>query len=216
MIMKERPKSGILIAIEGIDGAGKTTQLRLLSDFLKRLGNDPVCSKEPTDGQWGRKIRESAFSGRMSAAEELHAFKEDRKEHVRDLILPALAANRTVILDRYFYSTLAYQGIRGGDVDSLMAEMLNIAPEPDIVFLLDVSPEVSLLRIQQGRGEIPNEFEKIENLQLVRFAFLRLAEKYSNIKVIDARQSAANVHFQIISCFANGILKPEFRAKLPD
>jgi dTMP kinase len=66
-----------------------------------------VRSKEPTDGPWGQKIRQSAQTGRMSVEDELHAFTEDRKEHVRDLILPALTAGKAVVLDRYFYSTIA-------------------------------------------------------------------------------------------------------------
>src|SRR2546430_9038964 len=127
-----RSDTGILIAIEGIDGAGKTTQVAHLADFLKRAGDSPICSKEPTNGPWGRKIRESAANGRMNLADELRAFTEDRKQHVRDLILPSLAAGRTIILDRYLYSTVAYQGARGCDIDLLMSEMLSIAPEPDV------------------------------------------------------------------------------------
>jgi dTMP kinase len=196
--MMDRPETGILIAVEGIDGAGKTTQVGLLAEFLRRAGESPVCSKEPTDGPWGQKIRESAASGRMDLADELHAFIEDRKQHVRELILPALGDDKTVILDRYLYSTVAYQGTRGGMLDSLMHRMLQIAPEPDVVILLDVPAEVGIKRVSQGRGESPNAFETIDNLAAVRKGFLDLARKYSRIELINGTQSIEAVHKQIV------------------
>ena len=102
----KRDDGGILIAFEGIDGAGKTTQVDLVASFFERAGEAFVRSREPTDGPWGRKIKESAVNGRLSPAEELEAFTEDRKEHVRQLIAPALAAGKVILLDRYFYRRL--------------------------------------------------------------------------------------------------------------
>jgi dTMP kinase len=113
-------KEGILLAVDGIDGAGKTTQVKLLADALRAAGENVLASKEPTDGQWGRRLRQSAQNGRLSLEDELHAFIEDRKEHVATTILPALAAGSVVLLDRYFYSTIAYQGARGADVATLV------------------------------------------------------------------------------------------------
>ncbi|MBL9085553.1 MAG: dTMP kinase, partial [Planctomycetia bacterium] len=89
-----------MIVFEGIDGAGKTTQVGLLVDALRRAGEDVVSSKEPTRGPWGMKIRESAVKGRLPEAEELQAFIEDRREHVRDLVGPALERGAIVVLDR--------------------------------------------------------------------------------------------------------------------
>ncbi len=110
---KPADDAGILIVFDGIDGGGKTTQAKLLADILTAAGETVVLSKEPTDGPWGKQLRASATTGRMSLADELHAFTEDRKQHVTNLIAPALARGEIVILDRYFYSTIAYQGARG-------------------------------------------------------------------------------------------------------
>lgn len=169
-------RSGLLIAVEGIDGAGKTTQVRLLAQALERLGVPVTTSREPTDGPWGRKIRDSAATGRLSLEEELEAFVNDRIEHVATVIQPALQAGRVVILDRYFYSTIAYQGSRGGDIGELKARMEQIAPVPDVVFLLDFPPAEGIRRISESRNEQPNEFEKIETLTRVREVFNAIPE----------------------------------------
>jgi dTMP kinase len=176
---------GILIAFEGIDGAGKTTQAKLLADALTRAGEKVVSSKEPTDGHWGRKIRESAENGRMSLLEELQAFIEDRKEHVANLIQPALDRGEIVILDRYFYSTIAYQGSRGKGVEAIEGDMRSMFPVPDIVFALDVAPEIGLERISDSRGETPNKFERKNGLKRIRQVFQTLAERSAEITVID-------------------------------
>ena len=113
---------GRLIAFEGIDGSGKSTQLVALEAALRADGRDVVSTREPTDGSWGRRIRAMARSGaRVEAAEELRWFVEDRREHVASLIRPALAAGRVVLTDRYYLSTVAYQGARGLDPQQLLA-----------------------------------------------------------------------------------------------
>jgi dTMP kinase len=186
-----------LIAVEGIDGAGKTTQVRLLAQALERLGERVVTSKEPTDGPWGRKLRESAATGRLSPDEELQAFVNDRIEHVRTLIQPALEAGETVILDRYFYSTISYQGSRGGDITELKARMEQIAPVPDLVFLLDLPPAEGIRRISESRNERPNEFEKIETLTRVREAFNSIPEP--RLVRIDGGQTVEEVHEAVVA-----------------
>lgn len=206
-----RHDTGILIAVEGIDGAGKTTQVRLLADALSEAGHVVVCSKEPTDGPWGQRIRQSAANGRMGLGDEIRAFVEDRKQHVRELILPSLSEGKTVILDRYFYSTIAYQGARGGNIEQLTREMLAIAPCPDVVILLDVSPEIGLRRISQGRGEVPNEFEKLENLRDVREVFLTLAQNHDNIVKIDATQGIDAVRRQVLDVVSDAAVKSKRR-----
>src|SRR4051812_21534342 len=95
---------GVLVAVEGIDGAGKTTQTRLVADRLRALGFDVVTSKEPTTGRWGQMLRDSALTGRLEPAEELAAFVADRREHVATLIEPALGAGKIVLVDRYYFS----------------------------------------------------------------------------------------------------------------
>lgn len=180
-------KDGLLIAIEGIDGAGKTTQVGLLEEFLRGHGVDVVRSKEPTDGPWGRKIRESAATGRMSLEDELAAFIEDRREHVRDVITPALDAGKVIILDRYFYSTIAYQGSRGGNVEEIKQQMIDEFPFPNMTFLIDVPADVGLTRVREGRGESPNQFEQMGTLQRCRDVFLKLAQTLP-IMIVDGNR----------------------------
>ncbi|HEY2784711.1 MAG TPA: dTMP kinase [Fimbriiglobus sp.] len=193
-----RSDPGTLIAFEGIDGAGKTTQQAFLADHLKAKGIPCVCSKEPTDGNWGRQIRRSAQDGRLSLPEELRILTEDRREHVRERIMPALISGQTVILDRYFYSTIAYQGSQGGDVSALANAMTTEFPIPDIVFLVDVPVEVGLARISQGRREVPNHFEKLESLAAAREIFLKTAAHHPNIVTVDGTKSVEEVRRNIL------------------
>ena len=102
----------MFIVFEGIDGTGKSTQVRLLAKALRELGQEVVTSKEPTDGPVGTRLRQSAEKGRLSPQEELDLFHQDRRDHVQSLIAPALERGDTVIVDRYFFSTMAYQGAR--------------------------------------------------------------------------------------------------------
>jgi dTMP kinase len=205
--------NGILIVFDGIDGGGKTTQAKLLADILTAAGETVTLSKEPTDGPWGSKLRASATTGRMSLADELHAFTEDRKQHVATLIAPALARGEIVILDRYFYSTIAYQGARGGDVAVIEAEQRAIAPQPDVVLMFDLPPETSLARISESRGDTPNEFEKLDSLREVRRIFLDLAERDQAIERIDGTKSFDDVSTAIAEVLSSGVLNSKRAAK---
>jgi dTMP kinase len=167
---------GRLVAIEGIDGTGKSTLAGALADALRLRGEDVVVSFEPTRGKFGRQVRELAVTGREGVTPEREAelFTLDRFEHVRDVIAPALAAGKTVILDRYFYSTMAYQGARG--LDPIKIEEANaFAPKPDLLVLLDLPVAEALERITKKRGSIPDHFEGEEYLTQVR-------EQFKNIK----------------------------------
>src|SRR5439155_10296160 len=138
---------GLLIAIEGIDGAGKTTQGQLLEGLLQSRGYEVVRTKEPTKGKWGTLLRETANSERLPPEEELDAFVSDRREHVKTVILPNLEAGKIVVVDRYYFSTVAYQGARGMDVEEILRINEQFAPEPDILILIDVEPELGIKRI---------------------------------------------------------------------
>lgn len=209
----ERLDNGLFIAIEGIDGAGKTTQVEMLQRFFAAVGDDAVRSKEPTDGPWGQKIRQSAANGRMTWQQETEAFVADRAQHLEQLILPALASGRTVILDRYMYSTIAYQGSHGGDVAELTKVVFDNAPEPDIVFLLDVPAELGMMRVEHGRGDTPNAFEKIEGLRHARQIFNSLAETHKEIVTIDGTRKEKAVHNDIVAALLAGPLKKRHCAK---
>jgi dTMP kinase len=198
---------GILIAVEGIDGTGKTTQVGLLGNALNDADQLVVISKEPTDGRWGKLIRESAAKGRLPLDQELNAFVEDRKEHIANVIAPGLREGKIVILDRYFYSTIAYQGSRGADKRDLLDKMLAFAPVPDMVFLLDADPAVTIERIANGRNETPNEFERHESLTKCRSIFLELSKSRDEIFVIDGHLNIANVQTTIIDRLLKNALR---------
>jgi thymidylate kinase len=201
----------ILVAVEGIDGAGKTTQVSLLRDALRRAGESVVVSKEPTNGEWGQLIRDSASSGRLSLERELDLFIRDRTQHVAEVIKPALETGNIVILDRYFYSTIAYQGSRGANVADLNAHMRSLFPLPDAVFILDLDPILSLHRIAYSRGEEPNHFEEREGLERARSIFNGLGS--SEITTVDGSMSSLSVHRTILDAFINGALKEKRCAK---
>src|SRR5262249_29943843 len=148
---------------EGIDGAGKTTQAGLLERALVESGVAVVRTKEPTNGPWGQRLRASAATGRMSPDEELNAFLEDRREHVGTLIEPALGAGKVVIVDRYYFSTAAYQGARGRDPAELIRINESFAPKPDLLVILEIAAATGIARIRQ-RGDVGNLFEREEDL----------------------------------------------------
>jgi dTMP kinase len=206
--MQTKSSRGILIAVEGIDGAGKTTQVARMRDALTAAGEIVVASKEPTTGAWGQKIRESAQNGRMAPDEELQAFLADRKEHVESLIAPSLSDGKIVLLDRYFYSTVAYQGARSGiDPCTLYAEMRERFPIPDVTYVIDVLPEVGLHRIAKLRGDTPNEFERLEDLAQNRQSFLRLLECAPEICRVDGHPDTSVVFHEIAHNLVDGVLK---------
>lgn len=180
---------GLLIAIDGIDGAGKTTLANALRERLEAAGTLVVQGKEPTTGEWGVKLRESAAAGRLSPEQELDYLVRDRRQHVDQVIAPALRAGAVVILDRYVPSTVAYQGAAGIPVEQLLSAN-EFAPVPDLLLVLDVDPEVGLDRIR-SRGDKPNHFETLDNLQLCREIFLAL--EMPGMKVVDGGQSAGGV-----------------------
>jgi dTMP kinase len=162
---------GILIAMEGIDGTGKSTQLRLLGRYLRDKGCPVIETREPTNGPFGRKIRELYVDrGKYSVEQELELFIGDRRQHVREVIEPALAGGRIVLTDRYYYSTAAYQGAAGMDPGEVFARN-RFAPRPDLVILLTMRPEISLVRIQESRGEELNDFEQEDQLRRVAELF---------------------------------------------
>jgi dTMP kinase len=201
---------GFLVVIDGIDGAGKTTQVEALRHSLAAVGEVPVTSKEPTDGPWGQKIRESALNGRMTLDEELAAFVEDRNEHVNGKVHPALAAGRIVILDRYYYSTIAYQGCRGADVKKIEHDMESRFPVPDLTIILDVEPSVSLCRIR-SRNDIPNQFEELEGLAKARLIFNEL--RGDHVHIIDGSMSIPAVRTAILDLVIDGPLRTKRCAK---
>lgn len=183
---------GHLIVIEGIDGTGKSTQATMLADALSKSHNEVVQSFEPTNGPWGKKLRESASTGRLSIDDELEYFINDRREHVENLILPVIQRGGIVILDRYYFSTMAYQGARGIDPQKIREQNEAFAPKPDILIILDLDVDTALKRIGARDGQT-NEFEKRESLDFCRKLFLSLKDE-SYAHVVNANAGIEDVH----------------------
>ena len=184
----------MLIAIEGIDGSGKSTIANYLKEELEKEGFRVVVFKEPTNSVHGQKIRQS-FNNRLDAHKELELFLLDRKHDVERNILPALKKGYIIVMDRYYYSTIAYQGARGIDIDKIKKMNEKIAPKPDLVIILDVKPEIGIRRIKE-RGDKPNKFEDLEYLEKVRKIFLEL--KDDNIVIVDANKNIEFVKNEVL------------------
>lgn len=187
---------GALIVFEGIDGTGKSTQVALLAEALKSRGREVITSREPTNGPYGKKLRASMAEGRLSPEEELALFHDDRRDHVEHLILPALEAGKVVILDRYYFSTMAYQGARGFDPLQLRQQNEEFAPVPHQVIILELPVATALQRIgvRDGSG---NAFEQEENLKACAAIFATLHDPY--ISRINADQEPAAVHDEVLT-----------------
>ena len=186
----------MFIVFEGIDGTGKSTQVNLLAAALREQGREVVTSKEPTDGPHGTRLRQSADTGRLSPQEELDLFHLDRKEHIANLIEPSLERGAVVILDRYFFSTMAYQGVRGFDPLEIRRINEEFAPLPDHVFILELDLDTALDRIGVRDGEA-NEFEQRESLQKCHEVFAALDDDF--IHRVDAGQTPERVHERVLS-----------------
>ncbi len=187
---------GLFIVLEGIDGTGKSSQVRKLASYFSSLGREVVTSREPTDGPWGKKLRDSATLGRLDPADELEYFLRDRREHVEQLIRPALAEGKVVILDRYYFSTMAYQGARGFDPHEIRKRNEEFAPQPDFLVILDLDVEIALQRVGH-RGDQANHFEKRDSLQRCREIFLGLANE-PFARVISAAGSMDEISRDIV------------------
>ena len=190
MSVKER---GRFIVFEGIDGSGKSTQIRLLEARLKACGREVYVTAEPTASVSGGLLRD-ALSGvsKRSACELAALFLLDRINHnVTEAggIKKMLEAGYDVICDRYYYSSIAYQG---SETDFEWVQTLNIScPEisrPDVCIFLDLDPDTSLSRIEKGRA-VTEIYEKKDKLAAVRASYKRVFESLGekeNVKIINA------------------------------
>ncbi len=158
--MKEQARA-VFVVLEGADGSGKSTQIERLVARLEAAGRGVVATREPHDCPAGRKIRAMARSGELvSAEQELAWFWEQRVEHVRDVIEPALASGRDVVCDRYYFSSVAYQGARGLDPRRILADSEAAFPKPDLALWLDLPVEAALARARARSGPGEPAFEE--------------------------------------------------------
>ena len=173
----QRPLArGILVALEGIDGTGKSTQARRLTAIFREQGYAVTLLREPTMSPWGRRIRAAMTAGHRALApsQELDLFLQDRRYDVAAHITPALAARQLVLMDRYYFSTMAYQGALGIDPEHIRRLNEAFAPVPDLVLLLMVPPAQALERIRQDRGRADGVFEREDYLKRVDEVFRTL------------------------------------------
>jgi len=180
---------------EGIDGAGKTTHVRLLDNRLQQAGYDVVCLKEPTEGPWGQKLRHLAQHGRQEIlpTTELEWFLQDRREDVEYNIQPALARGQIVVLDRYYFSTIAYQGALQLNPEEIRARNEAFAPHPDLLLLLHLPAVQGWQRVQR-RGTL-NHFERLDYLERVAAIFAAMDFPY--LRRIDASADPLTVQEHI-------------------
>ncbi|MBC8288488.1 MAG: dTMP kinase [Nitrospinae bacterium] len=189
---------GFLIVFEGIDGTGKSTQCRLLAESLHERHVPHISLAEPTRGTWGMKIRKLLSEGRegISPQEELSWFVNDRREDIERNIMPALQSNKVVLMDRYYFSTAAYQGALGLDPEQIRLENETFAPVPDRALIFLTSPEICLERIESSRDQ-KSAFEKLDYLQNVQNIFKSFTGP--NIRFIDSVGSLSEVHEKVLA-----------------
>ena len=198
-------KRGKFIVFEGIDGAGKTTQINLLANYLREQGRAVYCTAEPTESVSGGLLRD-ALSGasRRTICEMAAMFVFDRINHnVNPVngIQKMLTDGFDVICDRYYYSSLAYQG-SGTDPEWVSNMNLN-CPEimrPDVCIFLDLTPEQSMARINRNRAT-QEIYENEEKLTQVRNQFYRVFDQLrerDNIQIVDAYRSVEEIHASIV------------------
>ena len=180
----------MLVNLEGIDGCGKSTQSKLLRKKLKGEGEKVIILKEPTKRPHGQKLWDMLHGKRKATNEEiLELFVLDRKQHVEEKIRPALDDGTVVLMDRYYYSSMAYQVAGGIDVEEIRKKHA-FAPEPDVVLIFDLPVSVALERVK-GHGDA-DEFEKEEHLEKVREAYLDLGSD-PLARIIDATRTPIEI-----------------------
>lgn len=175
--MRSNPYRGLFAVFEGIDGCGKSTQIKVLADFYRGKGLNVLTTEEPTQntpiGDLIHRVLKKEIALSPKALQLL--FTADRAEHLERIIIPALKAGKTVLCDRYLFSTLAY-----GSLSLPMQWLEELNSQfllPDLIFFLKVSPKIAMGRIK-GRDSKCSIFEKKEQLEKVDRAYNQIAEKF--------------------------------------
>jgi len=201
------------ITFEGGDGSGKTTQLKVLANYLRTRGRPCLSTREPGGTSLGQHIRQVLLevgTQSITSPTELFLYLADRAQHMHEVVIPALEQGKIVVCDRHTDSTLAYQGYGRGLDLGLLRSLNDIASQgikPDLTLLFDCPVEIGLSRTVQrqpqtvsGRNEDRFEREKIEFHERVRAGFLELARAEPNrFRIVDAARSAEEVGQEIKS-----------------
>lgn len=197
--------SGLFITMEGTDGAGKTTQMKLLNDFLAQKGFEVISLREPGGNKISEKIREIIIdkeNDKMADMTEAMLYAAARAQLVKEVIIPNLNDGNIVLCDRFVDSSIVYQGYARGMGEDTIAKINQYATQgitPDMTFFLKLTPEASL-----ERKEKQEELDRIESAgnsfhKRVYNGYLKLVDKNKKrIKVIDAEKSIEEIHTEII------------------
>jgi dTMP kinase len=186
---------GLFIVLEGIDGSGKDTHIKFLAKELRELGHAVVETAEPSRDRVGTFLKRYAKrkEERLPAESEALLYASDRFDHVKNVIRPALRRDQIVISARYYYSSMAYQGAVGVDLDWIK-EMNRFALKPDLAVLLDILPEYSLHRLKRRRSI----YEDSDYLRKVRDIYIKLVNEGELVKV-DADRPKRIVQGELLS-----------------
>ncbi|MEM5878906.1 MAG: dTMP kinase [Candidatus Aenigmatarchaeota archaeon] len=185
-------KSGKFIVFEGIDGAGKTTQIALLRSWLEQKKIKCITTKEPTENITGNILKLTMQMEKLSPITDALLFAADRSEHLDKKIKQQLKKGGIIISERYIYANLAFQTSQGVS-ERFIRNINEFAIQPDLVILLDAPAEVALKRKWNLLYYLPSKFEKsIAFNEKVRMKYLELAKKY-DLKVVDASRSIDEV-----------------------
>lgn len=187
--------AGLFLTFEGIDGSGKSSQCKRLADALRRAGYDVVLTREPGGSEGAEDIRRLVLEGdpaKWSAETEILLFTAARRDHMERTILPALAAGKVVICDRFADSTRMYQGMSRGDLRATVDQLHNlmIGREPDLTLLIDMDPATGLSRAK-GRQGTEERFEDfgLGLQEKMRAGFLALAAEFPDrFRTVDGAQ----------------------------
>lgn len=193
--------SGLFISLDGVDGAGKSTQCRLLADWLRASGRDVVVCHDPGGTELGQKLRAILLHerGSMTLAAEALLFMASRAELVAEVIRPALAAEKIVICDRFLLANVVYQGHAGGlDPEQLWSAGLFATGgmEPDLTFVLDLPLDTAFARRKTGSDRL--ESRGLDYFARVREGFLAEARRRpERIRIVDASAAADAVQARL-------------------
>ena len=197
---------GRFITLEGGEGAGKSSQIQVVKDYLEARGIDVIVTREPGGTPVGQEIRNLLVSGdkdKWSPLSETLLILADRAAHLERVIRPALADGKYVVCDRFFDSTRAYQGIAGGlglEVIHNLQQPVLVTTLPDVTLLLDIDPEKGLSRAQERGGDLRFESKTLAYHQTLRQAFLDFAKQEpERMVVIDADRDIEAVSTDIIT-----------------
>jgi dTMP kinase len=200
--------AGVFITFEGIDGCGKSTQLRLLAAELRELRLNVLTTREPGGTALGQRLRAALLDveEQVDPLAELLVFAADRAQHVRTVLRPALAGDKIVLSDRYADATVAYQGSGRGFKPELIKEIVQLATDglmPDLTLLFDLTVAESAVRTRRrlaAKRSDRLDSEDVEFHERVRHAYLEIARANRHrFRVVDARGSAQQTHNLVMS-----------------